>query len=110
LKTSKPAVFMSIAESIMRFRTSDALSSAFACSISAATPAASGAAAEVPKKWLRPPATLVVIPSGAVRSTFDRNCGVTSRLPLLSNRSSASPYEEKYSSCGGVTPNFGVCV
>jgi hypothetical protein len=83
----------------------------FDCSISAATPAACGAAAEVPKKlgklrlfWhsARPepmllrtkPRKVLLTPSGPTKSGFWRTTGVASFAPLASNRIGEPPCEE----------------
>src|SRR5215831_20265803 len=78
------------------------------CKSNAATPAAWGAAADVPKK-LENPGTVVTTPSGATISGLSaRGSGVASRLPARSNRMGVVPDEEKNSKTGGKTPNTGV--
>src|SRR5215469_13181631 len=75
-----------------------------ACSINAATPAASGAAAEVPLNGLN---TLVVEASGAVKFTLFRISGEARRVPFESNRNSPRPTEEN-GSRASVPPKAGV--
>src|SRR5262249_33865874 len=70
--------------------------------MSAATPAAWGAAAEVPKKFgtpLRLPSQKKVVlpPSGAMMSGLATVWGDASRLPLASNRNVDGPQDEKSS-------------
>src|SRR5215475_8740195 len=78
------------------------------CKSKAATPAAWGAAAEVPKK-LANPGTVVATPSGATTSgLLARGSGVGSRLPAGSNRTGVVPDEENDSKTGGETPKAGV--
>src|SRR4051794_4972954 len=85
-------------------------------SVSAATAAASGAAALVPKKLGRPSPSkscpgkkkVVLPPSGAVNRGDWRVTWAPSRLPSLSNRIGVPPTEENDSICGGLTPNAGV--
>src|SRR4051812_29150833 len=82
--------------------------------ISAATAAASGAAALVPKKFgkvsaswaMSEPKNVVFPPSGA---TMSGCCRVTlTRAPAVLKKIGVSPAELKLSSCGGETPNAGV--
>src|ERR1700752_1012474 len=69
--------------------------------IKAATPAAWGAAADVPKK-LEKPGTVVATPSGATTSGLSaRGSGMGSRLPAGSNRTGVVPAEENASKTGG---------
>src|SRR5262249_33345011 len=78
------------------------------CKSKAATPAAWGAAADVPKK-LANPGTVVATPSGAtISGLLARGSGVDSRLPARSNRIGVAPDEEKEFKTGGDTPNCGV--
>ena len=70
-------------------------------STSAATPAALGAAALVPKNGLKP-ATLVATPSAAVRSGLLRSSGAASRLPATSKSLNAGPRELNASGVAGV--------
>src|SRR5262245_62561193 len=78
------------------------------CKSNAATPAACGAAADVPKK-LENPGTVVATPSGATISGLSaRGSGVDSRLPARSNRIGVAPDEEKEFKTGGDNPNCGV--
>src|SRR4029077_3077560 len=81
----------------------------------AATAAAWGAAADVPKKFGNPspsvsvPKNVVSTPSGAMISGLsERASGVASRLPDKSNRIGVVPDEEKDSKTGGETPKAGV--
>ncbi len=82
---------MSRAESINRARMSSGLRAARACTIRAATAAASGAAADVPKKLgkvsgseaLSDPKKVVLPPSTAVSDGL-RSSGAASRFPALS--------------------------
>ena len=87
-----------------------------ACRINAATPAACGAAADVPKKLGKPspsmstPKNVVSAPSGAtISGLFAQGSGVPSRVPAVLNRIGVFPPEEKNSRIGGLTPNSGVC-
>src|SRR5205085_10552614 len=93
-----------------------ALSVLRAWSISAATAAASGAAADVPKKLGRLSVSaevsakkkVVFPPSGAVICGVWRRSGVASALPAASNTIFVGPAEEYVSIWGGLTPNAGV--
>src|SRR5262249_57962465 len=77
------------------------------CKSRAATPAAWGAAADVPKK-LANPGTVVATPSGATTSgLLARGSGVRSRLPAGSNRTGVVPDEENASKTGGGGPKGG---
>src|SRR5580704_1359228 len=82
--------------------------------MSAAMPAALGAAADVPKNGsnsLLVSATFRLSPSTPVKSGWLRTRGVASALPDVSNKNSVpAPVDENDSSCGGVTPKAGVCV
>ena len=81
-------------------------------SISAATAAAWGAEAEVPKKFGKPsgslsnPKNVVFVPSGATISGLSRSSEVG--RPRVSKRIGVGPAEEYHSSCGGAVPNAGV--
>ena len=66
---------MSTADCSSRLVTCDVVRLGSACNISAATAAASGAAAEVPKNAWKP-GTDVWIPSGATKSTLPSGSGV----------------------------------
>jgi hypothetical protein len=84
--------------------------------MSAATPAACGAAAEVPTKFGKPvpsgsipPKNVVSAPSGAVMSGCWRTSGGASRCPAVSKRMGLPPAEEKPSMRGGFAPKAGVC-
>src|SRR5215471_11539408 len=77
------------------------------CESNAATPAAWGAAADVPKKGEKP-GTVVATPSGATISGLDRISAFVSLLPARSKRIGVPPEEENGSSCGGETPKAGV--
>src|SRR5262249_37387966 len=86
-----------------------------ACNIRAATAAACGAAADVPKKFGKPsgstsrlPKNVVLAPSGATISGFTRICGIAKRLPAVSKMIGVDPAEENGSRSGGETPNSGV--
>ena len=82
-----------------------------ASSISAATAAAWGAAADVPKKFGKPyglareskrgQKNVVSVPSGATISGFRRICGIAKRLPAVSKRIGVGPAEENGSKSGG---------
>ena len=83
--------------------------------MSAATPAACGAAAEVPTKFGKrvpsgslPPKNVVSAPSGAVIAGCSRTSGVAIRFPAVSKRMGLPPADENASMTGGVTPNAGV--
>ncbi|MDQ3581446.1 MAG: hypothetical protein M3495_07440 [Pseudomonadota bacterium] len=84
--------------------------------IKAATPAACGAAAEVPKKFGKPSASgstpgmknVVLAPSGAVIAGCARTSGVASRFPAVSKKMGVPPAEEDVSMSGGLCPNAGV--
>jgi len=82
--------------------------------MSAATPTACGAAAEVPKKFGKPvpsvslPKNVVSTPSGAVMSGCWRTSGVASRFPAVLNRMGVPPAEENASMSGGFCPNADV--
>ena len=81
----------------------------FAARISAATPARLADAADVPKKSLSPPGTVVAILSRPETTTGLKSWGDDSRAPLLANNSSApAPDDEKLSLNAGLTPNAGV--
>jgi hypothetical protein len=94
-----------------------------ACNIKAATAAACGAAADVPKKFGKPlqstsqeegvegeggQKNVVSVPSGATISGFRRISGIAKRLPAVSKRIGVDPHEENSSKSGGETPNSGV--
>src|ERR1043166_243464 len=105
---------MSIAELIKRLLRAAGRSEWSACSMSAATPAAAGAAAEVPKKFGKlsaspssEPKKLVLPPSGAVISGVARVTEIG--LPAASKKIFVGPAEEKLSMTGGLTPKAGVC-
>ena len=83
--------------------------------IKAATPAACGAEAEVPKKFGKPvpsgslpPKKVVSAPSGAEMAGCARTSGVASRLPAVSNRMGVPPADENVSISGGLcrTPAY----
>ncbi len=83
--------------------------------MSAATPAACDAAAEVPKKFGKPvesesfpPKNVVSTPSGAVMSGCWRTSGMASRLPAVSKRMGVPPADENVSMSGGFWPKLGV--
>ena len=84
-------------------------------SSSAATPAACGAAAEVPKNSGKVPGAaapggknVVSTPSGALMSGLRRMIGTASRLPDRSKKMGVPPADEDVASTGGLTPNAGV--
>src|SRR5215510_7100290 len=85
-----------------------------ACNIEAATAAACGTAADVPKKFGKPsgstsrPKNVVLAPSGATISGFRRICGIAKRLPAVSKIIGVDPAEENRSKSGRETPNSGV--
>src|SRR5262245_1645507 len=94
-----------------------------ASSINAATAAACGAAADVPKKFGKlVPSTsheegiegelgqknVVSVPSGATILGFRRLLGIAKRLPAVLKRMGVGPAEENGSKRGGETPNSGV--
>ena len=70
--------------------------------ISAAMPAAAGAAALVPWNGAKPVRRLVVTPSGAARSGFWRTSGAASGVPFASKKCVTGPRELKGSGVGGV--------
>ena len=72
---------MLTANSSSRLVTWDVVRSGSACNINAATAAASGAAAEVPKNAWKP-GTDVWIPSGATKSTLPSVPGEAMALPF----------------------------
>src|SRR5947209_3055121 len=84
--------------------------------MSAATDAAAGAAALVPKKLgkvsgsevLSAKKKVVFPPSGAVKFGRCRTIAEPSRVPVVSNRMLVLPREEKGSTSGGFTPYAGV--
>ena len=88
----------------------------FASNIRAATAAAWGAAADVPKKLgneseskpISVPKKVVLVPSTATIWGLKRTSGAAFRLPSLLNRMGVGPAEEKDSSRGGLTSNSGV--
>src|SRR5262245_45325018 len=105
---SKPGVPISIAVFSRLLYNLDGVRVGLACKSNAATPAAWGAAADVPKK-LENPGTVVTTPSGATISGLSaRGLGVDSRLPARSNRMGVVPDDEKNSETGGETPKAGV--
>ncbi len=90
-------------------RTASGVSVGTACTSSAATPAAWGAAAEVPKKLGKPskseslPKNVVLAPSGATISGLKcRRSGVARRLPAVLKRTGVVPADENGSSVVGV--------
>jgi hypothetical protein len=89
---------MSIAVSFMAAYMASGVKVGTRSFMSAATPAAWGAAAEVPKKA---PKAMVSPPSGAVMSGCCRTSGVGSRFPEVSKRMGEPPAEEKRSIIGG---------
>src|SRR4051794_36507507 len=98
---------MAVVASVLRICVG--VSAGLACTMSAATPAAWGAAADVPKNELNPD-TVVEPPSGATKSTLLRSSGAARRVPLLANRMGVPPEDEKFSMSGGLTPKRGVLV
>ena len=113
---SKPGAAMSIAVVCSAVRICAGVSDGTAWNMSAPTPAAWGAAAEVPKKLGKaspsasPPKKLVLAPSGATISGLEaRRSGVGSRAPVEPKRIGVVPEDEKNSSTGLATPNAGVC-
>src|SRR5262245_28392106 len=79
--------------------TCDGVKPGCASMIRAATPAAWGAAAEVPKKLGKPlmklpPKNVVLTPSGAMMSGLATVSGDPRRLPLASNKNVTGPNDE----------------
>src|SRR5215470_14769374 len=115
LSLSNPGVPMSIAVLSKLVYSLAGTALGLDCKSKAATAAACGAAAEVPKKFGNPvpsvsePKNVVSTPSGATISGFwERGSGVASRLPDTSNKIGVAPDEEKDSKIGGETLNAGV--
>src|SRR5437870_7639152 len=117
LSLSKPDVPMSVAVLSRLLYILAGVAVGLACKSNAATAAACGAAADVPKKFGKPSASgstlskkkVVFAPSGATISGLSaRGSGVARRLPARSNRMGVVPDEEKDSNTGGETPNSGV--
>ena len=80
----------------------------------AATAAACGAAAEVPKKFGKPsasksePKKVVLPPSAATISGLLRISGFAKRVPCVSKKTCVEPAAENEFNSGGSTPNSGV--